>query len=55
MVEMRVFGLAIDPQTKAPIVVLRKTHGEEVLTVGVGAMEAMAISLALNNKNLQRP
>ena len=55
MVEMRVFGLTIDPQSKTPIVVLREANGDAVLPVWVGAMEAMAISLVLNNENLPRP
>ena len=44
MVEMRVFGLTIDPQTKTPIVILKETDGEVVLPIWVGAMEAMAVS-----------
>ena len=55
MVEMRVFGLTIDPQSKTPIVVLREASGDAELPVWVGAMEAMAISLVLNNENLPRP
>lgn len=55
MVEMRVFGLTIDPQTKTPIVILREMEGETVLPVWVGAMEAMAVSLVLNKENLPRP
>ena len=55
MVEMRVFGLTTDPQSKTPIVVLREASGDAVLPVWVGAMEAMAISLVLNNENLPRP
>ncbi len=52
---MRVFGLTIDPQSKTPIVVLREASGDAVLPVWVGAMEAMAISLVLNNESLPRP
>ena len=55
MVEMRVFGLTIDPQSKTPIVVLREASGDAVLPVWVGAMEAMAISLVLSNESLPRP
>ncbi|MEG6503755.1 MULTISPECIES: bifunctional nuclease family protein [unclassified Desulfovibrio] len=55
MVEMRVFGLTIDPQTKNPIVILREVEGETVLPVWVGAMEAMAVSLVLNKERLPRP
>ena len=55
MVEMRVFGLTINPQTKTPIVILKETDGEVVLPIWVGAMEAMAVSLVLNNERLPRP
>ena len=37
MVEMRVFGLTIDPQTKTPIVILREMDGDVVLPIWVGA------------------
>ena len=52
---MRVFGLTIDPQTKTPIVILREMDGDVVLPIWVGAMEAMAVSLVLNNERLPRP
>lgn len=55
MVEMLVFGLTIDPQTKTPIVILKEANGDVMLPVWVGAMEAMAVSLVLNNENLPRP
>lgn len=55
MVEMRVLGLTIDPQTKTPIVILGEAGGETVLPIWVGAMEAMTVSLVLNNENLPRP
>ena len=35
MVEMRVFGLTIDPQTKTPIVILREMDGDVVLPIWV--------------------
>ncbi len=35
MVEMRVFGLTIDPQTKTPIVILREMDGDVVLPAAV--------------------
>lgn len=55
MVEMRVLGLTIDPQTKTPIVILGEAGGDTVLPIWVGAMEAMTVSLVLNNENLPRP
>lgn len=55
MVEMHVLGLSIDPQTNNPIVILKENDGEATLPIRVGAMEAMAISLVLNNERLPRP
>lgn len=55
MIEMRVSGLTIDQQTKTPIVILRQIDGEQVLPIWVGALEAMSISLMLNNEQLPRP
>ncbi|MDR2573316.1 MAG: bifunctional nuclease family protein [Desulfovibrio sp.] len=55
MVEMRVVGLTLDEQNKTPVVILRAMNGEVVLPILVGPMEAMAISLALDNQSLPRP
>lgn len=55
MIEMRVLGLTIDPQTKTPIVILGESGGDTLLPIWVGAMEAMTVSLVLNNENLPRP
>lgn len=55
MIEMRVSGLTIDQQTKTPIVLLRQVDGDQVLSIWVGALEAMAVSLMLNNEQLPRP
>ena len=55
MVEMKVVGLSLDESTKAPILVLRREESDELLPIWIGAMEAMAISLALNNVDVPRP
>lgn len=55
MVEMKVFGLALDEQSQVPVLVLKDGSGEKVLPIWIGAMEAMAISLALNEVALPRP
>ena len=55
MIEMRVSGLTIDQQTKTPIVILRQVDGDKILPIWVGALEAMAVSLMLNNEQLPRP
>jgi bifunctional DNase/RNase len=52
---MKVFGLALDEQSQVPVLVLKDLEGEKVLPIWIGAMEAMAISLALNEVNLPRP
>lgn len=54
MVEVEIFGLALDENTKSPILVL-KDADERVVPIWCGSMEAMAISTALNNVPFPRP
>lgn len=55
MVKVDIFGLALDETSKAPILVLKETGGERVLPIWIGAMEAMAISVAINAVPFPRP
>lgn len=55
MVEMKVYGLALDEDSQVPVLVLKDLEGKTALPIWIGAMEAMAISLALNNVQLPRP
>lgn len=55
MVEMRVTGLTLDPQTKMPTIILHEEGGNAVLSLLVGPMEAMSVSFILNNEDLPRP
>jgi hypothetical protein len=55
MVEMHVFGLALDEDSQVPVLILKDKGEERTLPIWIGAMEAMAISLSLNNVNLPRP
>lgn len=55
MVEMKVFGLALDEDSQVPVLVLKDNDEKAVLPIWIGAMEAMAISLALNGVKLPRP
>ncbi len=55
MVEMKVFGLALDEESQVPVLVLKDKDEKTVLPIWIGAMEAMAISLALNGVKLPRP
>ncbi|MFP5221780.1 MAG: bifunctional nuclease family protein [Acidobacteriota bacterium] len=55
MIEMKVFGLALDEDTQAPVLILKDLEDKLTLPIWIGAMEAMAISLTLNDVKLPRP
>lgn len=55
MLEMRVTALGLDADSKTPVVHLRQVDGEARLSILVGAMEALSISLMLNGEQLARP
>ncbi len=55
MIEMKVFGLALDEDSQVPVLILKDMEEKIVLPIWIGAMEAMAISLALNEVKLPRP
>lgn len=52
---MKVFGLALDENTRSPVLVLKDMDEKRVLPIWIGATEAMAISLVLNEVKLPRP
>lgn len=54
-IEMVIKGLMIDPITNMPIVILRDKTGERVLPIWVGAFEANAIALQIENVATPRP
>lgn len=55
MVAMQVFGLALDEDTQVPILILKSEKEDAIFPIWIGAMEAMAISMALNNFVPPRP
>jgi len=55
MLEMKVFGLALDEDTQAPVLILKDPTDTMTVPIWIGAMEAMAISLTLNDVKLPRP
>jgi hypothetical protein len=55
LIEMKVFGLALDEDTQAPVLILKDLDDKITLPIWIGAMEAMAISLTLNSVALPRP
>jgi bifunctional DNase/RNase len=54
-IEMTIKGLMIDPITNMPIVILRDKDGQRVLPIWVGAFEANAIALQIENVTTPRP
>lgn len=55
LLEMKVFGLTIDPFTNAPIVILKDIEEKNALPVWIGALEAGAIASELEKIQLSRP
>lgn len=53
--EMFVKGLAIDPITNMPIIILRTQNGSQTLPIWVGVFEANAIALELEKVKTPRP
>jgi len=55
MVEMKIFGLALDEQSQVPLLILKDKEEQQVLPIWIGAMEAMSISISLNKVSISRP
>jgi len=55
VVEMMVFGLALDEDSQMPILILKDTSEDIIFPIWIGAMEAMSISMALNKVAVPRP
>ncbi|MDC0357530.1 bifunctional nuclease family protein [Oligoflexia bacterium] len=54
-VEMFVGGLVLDPNTQAPVVVLKDEKGEIHLPIWIGIAEATSIASAIKELNMARP
>lgn len=55
MLEMKVSGIVLDPQSRSPIVVLRDLDDRRALLIWIGPPEANAIMLVLEKIELSRP
>ncbi len=55
LLEMKVFGLTIDPFTNAPIVILKDKEEKNALPIWIGVLEASAIATELENIKFTRP
>lgn len=55
MIEMRVKGLAVDANSKIPVVILTDPEEKRYLPIWIGIYEADAILIALEKINVPRP
>ncbi len=55
LIEMAIKGLMMDPITNLPIVILKDPDGDRVLPIWVGAVEANAVALQIENVVPPRP
>ena len=55
MIEMSIKGLAVDPLTNVPIVILEEANGDRILPIWVGLFEAHAIAREMEDFETPRP
>ena len=55
MIEMKVRGIAVDPNLKTPSVILTDEEEKRYLPIWIGVAEATAIFIQLNDQVLPRP
>ncbi len=55
LLQMKVFGLTVDPTSNSPIMILKAEEGEEALPIWIGILEATAIASELENVKFTRP
>jgi bifunctional DNase/RNase len=53
--EMKVAGIALDPFTNTPIVILKDLSGEKTLPIWIGFMEASSIAIEMEKTPRTRP
>ena len=55
MIEVTVSKVAIDVNSKMPVIVLKEKDGDKTLPIWIGLFEAQAIALAMENVRPPRP
>lgn len=55
MISMKFLGITLDGASNMPVLVLQSEEGSDILPIWVGTAEAMAVSMALNDVNPERP
>ena len=55
MIEMKVEGIALDPESNMPVVILKSRKNTKSLPIWIGIFEASAIALKLDGVDSPRP
>ncbi|MEE9591131.1 MAG: bifunctional nuclease family protein [Thermodesulfobacteriota bacterium] len=55
VIQMKVYGLTVDPFTNAPIVILKDMDNQNTLPIWIGVLEASAIATELEKIQPTRP
>jgi len=53
--KVNIAGLAMDPASNTPIVILKTEEGEQTIPIWIGLLEATSIASALKNISYDRP
>lgn len=54
-IEMKVGGVALDPNSKSPVVFLKDLEGQYILPIWIGILEAASIAAVLEGVEASRP
>jgi hypothetical protein len=55
MLKVKIEGIAVDPASKSPVIILSPEESDKVLPIWIGHFEAWAIAMELGNIDSQRP
>jgi len=55
LIEMKIHGLAVDPASNTPIIILQGTEEDQTLPIWIGLLEASSIATAIQDITFQRP
>lgn len=54
-IKMVIHGIAMDPMTNSPIMLLKEAEGDKILPIWIGVLEATSIAAKLENIQFPRP
>ena len=53
--KVKIAGLAMDPTSNTPIIILKSEEGDQAVPIWIGLLEATSIASALQNIKFERP